>query len=89
MLFKYNERKYFFLIIIFYIYTLQRVKSLYLELNPYIRVKSLYFIDTFSIVFDCNCDHPNDDKRRQCQSSGRGVQTRHTLSLFSPREGLR
>lgn len=52
-----------------------------LELNIY------FFIDIFLFQFDC--DHPNDDERRQCQSSGRGVQTRHTLSLLSPREGLR
>lgn len=76
MLFKYNKKYiYIFKNNFLYLYVTK------LELNPYILL--IFFL------FDCNCDHPNDDERRQCQSSGRGVQTRHILSLFSPREGLR
>lgn len=74
MLFKYNEKRMFFNNNFIYLYVTK------LKLNSYILLM---------FVFDCNCNHPNDDERRLCQSSGRGVQTRHILSLFSPREGLR
>jgi len=71
MLFECNKRKYFFNENFLYLCVIK------LELNPYILL-----IYVFYFVFDCNCNHPNDDERWQCQSSGRGVQTRHTIVII-------